>query len=372
LPIFRINKAFGVARNMKALLRNQKNAPMPRRLKPEGTGQAVKRTREELRTKLKSKRQEFQQLKGELRHSRKRLEKIEGEKKKRILQQEILQLRNELHGTKERSQGAPGGRLASQTAGGPGMGALPDFVIIGAQKCGTAFLYHLLTQHPHVEPAVTKELHFFDKHFGEGLEWYRECFPRPSWKEEWKSITGEKCPYYMFHPHAAGRMARVVPNIRLIALLRNPVDRAYSGYHHSVRKGCEPLTFEEAIESEETRLRSETNKMLEDERYVSFNHQHFSYLSRGIYVDQLLRWSTFFSKEQLLVLKSEDLFERPQETLKVVLNFLDLPEWEPEAREGDKKYRYPKMNPATRRRLEEYFEPHNRRLYDYLGVDLGW
>ena len=93
-------------------------------------------------------------------------------------------------------------------------------------------------------------------------------------------------------------------------------------------------------------------------------------------MDQLLRWSEFFGQDQMLVLKSEDFFDNPKETLKRAFDFLDLPEWDPEASElGDKRNTggyEEKMDPATRRRLVEYFEPYNRRLYDYLGVDLGW
>jgi hypothetical protein len=249
---------------------------------------------------------------------------------------------------------------------------LPDFVIIGAQKSGTSFLYDLLTQHPYVKRAALKELHYFDRHFDRGIEWYRSQFPLPRWKEERKSITGEATPNYLFHPHAARRMAEVVPQARLIVLLRNPVDRAYSNYYKEVKRGGETLQFEEAIEVEEARSRGQMDKMLEDDRYTSFNQQQFSYLSRGIYVDQLLRWSGFYSKNQMLVLKSEDFYERPLDTLKLVLHF--LPDWQPDPRVLTKKgtTRYSRMNPATRQRLEDYFEPHNRRLYEYLGVDFGW
>jgi len=168
-------------------------------------------------------------------------------------------------------------------------------------------------------------------------------------------------------------MAKVVPQARLFVLLRNPVDRAYSQYHHQTRKGRETLGFEEAIEAEEARLCGETDKMLEDEHYTSYNWLHFSYLSRSIYVDQLLRWSKFYGREQMLVLKSEHFFERPLETLKLVLDFLDLPDWEPETWEIHNKGHYePEMDLATRQRLEDFFESHNRRLYEYLGVDFGW
>ncbi len=265
---------------------------------------------------------------------------------------------------KEQAEGTPDGRTAQQVAGDPWTGALPDFVIIGAAKCGTTFLYHLLTQHPHVEPAALKEPHYFDLLFDKDTEWYRGCFPTPKWKDGRKTITGEATPEYLWHPLAPERMAEVVPQARLIALLRNPVDRAYSAYCHRVRNGQETRSFEEATEAEKSRLPDPTGI---DDLFCGPS-------SRGIYLDHLLRWSKFFSDEQMLVLKSEDLFEDPVIALKRVLNFLDLPYWEPEAWEGRKnKSNYEQeMDPATRRQLEDFFEPHNRRLYEYLGVDFGW
>lgn len=247
-------------------------------------------------------------------------------------------------------------------------GALPDFVIVGAQRCGTTFLYDLLSRHPRVEPATKKEVHYFDLHYGRGIGWYRSHFPRVGRG----SVTGESSPYYLFHPHAAARMAAAIPGARLIALLRDPVERAYSGYHHEVRRGNENLGFEEALEAEESRLRGEKERMLADESYASPNHQRFSYLSRGIYVDQLMHWSKFFPRDQMLVLKSEDLFDHLPEALGRVLAFLGLPHWVPESSDAGREGGYPPMNPATRRRLRDHFEPHNRRLYEYLGVDFGW
>ena len=321
---------------------------------------------------VKSKMQELRRIKQELREVRTEAltakdwaERTEHNKKKKTIQQKIFRLERELRATEE-------GRAGDT----PVTGALPDFVIIGAQKCGTTFLYHLLAQHPLVEPAASKELHFFDKNFDLGVEWYRQCFPVARWEDGHGTISGEATPYYMFHPLAAERMVEVVPKARLIALLRNPVDRAYSHHQQEARKGDEPLSFEEAIEAEEGRLCGERNRMLEDKKYASFEHQRLSYLSRGIYVDQLLRWSELYAREQLLVIKSEDFFENPLGSLESVLGFLGLPEWEPTPSElGNRRHegRYEGgLDPVLRGRLEEYFEPHNRRLYDFLGEDLGW
>jgi Sulfotransferase domain len=281
--------------------------------------------------------------------------------------QEILQLRNELRAVKER-------RMVED---GPATGALPDFIIIGAPKCGTTSLYYLLAEHPYVEPAAAKELHFFSSHFDLGLDWYRRCFPRPRYKDGRRTITGEATPSYLFDPYAPQRVAAAVPEARLIVVLRNPVDRAYSLYQMAMRKGWDSTTsFEEAIGAIQTLGSLPPGGGAPEYGIHNALDENSWYLSGGVYVDQLVRWSQYFSDEQMLVIKSEDFSKRPQATLKAVLEFLDLPEWEPEINELNKKRHeggyIQEMHPATRRRLEEYFEPHNRRLYAFLGEDLGW
>jgi hypothetical protein len=255
------------------------------------------------------------------------------------------------------------------------MRTLPDFLIIGAQKCGTSFLYQLLAQHPIVKPAFGKEIHYFDLNFRRGDNWYRSHFPLHI-RNNRRYVTGEASPYYLFHPHAARRASTILPKAKLIVLLRNPVDRAYSHYQHQVVRvkgeGQDKLTFEEALEAEERRLPEELAKMLQDEYYISSFHRQCSYLSRGIYVDQLRGWTRFFDKTQMLVLKSEDLFNNMPTTLKSVSDFLEIPQWVPKTYSIPNKREYSNMSPATRQRLDDYFEPHNRRLYEYLGVDLGW
>jgi hypothetical protein len=251
---------------------------------------------------------------------------------------------------------------------------LPEFLIIGTQKGGTTFLYNLLRRHPHFEPAVEKEIHFFDTpNFKLGEQWYRTHFPPQQQKNGHNVITGEASPYYLFHPLAARRTAEIIPQAKLIALLRNPIDRAYSDYQHKVRQGYEKLPFGEALHLEEERLWGEKEKILADDTYRSPNHRRFSYLSRGVYVDQLQEWHRCFDREQLLLLKSEDFFEHPTATLRRVTHFLGLP-WR-KARIGGN--RNPggyssSLDPETLQWLQRYYEPHNKRLYEYLGVDFGW
>ena len=314
--------------------------------------------------RINKKKQELSRTRKEISSTEERKKLVEYGRRRKRLQEEIFRLERELHAVEEGKQGEP------ET------GALPDFVIIGARKAGTTFLYNLLTRHPHVEPAAAKEVHYFDNLIAEeDTGWYSRCFPKPKYKNGRKTITGEATPY-LAHSLAPERMARVVPQARLIALIRNPVDRAYSDYQHVASRGKEYLTFEEAIELEVAAM--EAKKTEPSGTKAEDGHdERRKYLYRSIYIDQLLRWSRFFGEDQMLVLKSEDLFDDTPETLKLVLDLLGLPEWKPETwvetprkrNEGNYKRR---MDPATRRWLERFFEPYNRRLYEYLGVDLGW
>jgi hypothetical protein len=347
LPVFRFDKAFGVARNVKAYL----------------SGVGHHKEQAEYREKIRSKKQELSRIKSGIRTAEDPAESTDLRRQKKSKKQEIFLLRENLRAAGERAKGIPDGRVTSEE----GPGALPDFVVIGAKKSGTTTLYHLLTQHPHVQPAAAKELNFFGSHYDEGIEWYRRCFPTPRWKDGRRTITGEANPGYLVNPLAPERMAETVPQARLIALLRNPVDRAYSDYHQTARKGREPRTFDEIVEEAiRTGERGEEHAGPADTLYPA-------YVARSLYADQLLRWSGFFEDEQMLVLKSEDFFERPSQNLERILAFLDLPSWEPEVYEVRKQGRYEQgMDPETRRHLEEFFEPHNRRLYEHLGVDFGW
>lgn len=268
---------------------------------------------------------------------------------------------------------------------------LPDFIIIGTQRGGTTSLYYYLTEHPGIARALMKEVHFFDDHFQEGLNWYRAQFPSSLHKyyiEQVRKehfITGESSPYYLFYPHAPRRISEVVPDAKLIVLLRNPVDRAYSHHWLVTLEGKETLSFTEAIEREAERLAGENEKILADEQYASFNHRHFSYLARGIYVDQLQHWMQYYSREQFLILKSEDLYKDTATTFKQALDFLGVDDVEQsnghrefkQYREPTKKgytneEKPPRMDPKIREYLINYFKPHNARLYELLGQDFGW
>ncbi len=260
---------------------------------------------------------------------------------------------------------------------------LPDFLVIGTQRGGTTSLFHYLEDHPCIQPAVNKDLHFFDRKYAKGLAWYRGHFPtriEHYYAQRVRGqalLTGEASPSYLFHPYAAKRVAQAVPHVKLIALLRNPVSRAYSQYHHAVELGHETLSFTEAIEDEEERTAREQEKIRQDPHYYSEEFKHRSYLTKGIYVDQLQMWMSLFPREQFLILKSEEFYADSAAVFNQVLAFLNLPAMElavekPAFKQYNNNIYSAKMEPAMRQRLVEYFKPHNARLYDLLGVDFGW
>jgi hypothetical protein len=259
-----------------------------------------------------------------------------------------------------------------------GLRPLPDFLIIGAQKAGTTALYAYLRWHPDITGPSFKEVSFFDRHYAHGDRWYRGHLPaRPrSWlakqrRGRWP-LVGEASPSYLFHPLAPERVAALIPRGRLIALLRNPVDRAFSHYQHELSLGREQLSFEDALDREEERMRGEVERMMQDPSYFSYGWWNYTYAARGLYAEQLERWFAAFPREQLLVLFSEEMLERPAETYGLVLEFLGADRRELRSYPRIFSRDYAEMPGATRTRLEEFFAAPNRRLAALLDRALPW
>jgi len=253
-----------------------------------------------------------------------------------------------------------------------GLRGMPGLLIIGAQKGGTTSLFNYLAEHPDVRTPLTKEIHFFDLHFGRGRTWYRGRFP---YRRQLRDgvLTLDASPYYLTHPLAPARAAELLPNAKLVALLRNPIDRALSHYQHEVRGGRESLSFKEAIAREPERLAGEEVRLANDPTYYSFAHHRYSYLRRGVYVDQLRRWADHFPRSQLLILQSEAMFGDPHEVTGRVLEFLGLRSY--------RLPRYDRFYPGAygrdlptelRRALASFFAPYNQELYRWLGKEFDW
>lgn len=252
------------------------------------------------------------------------------------------------------------------------MRGLPSVLIIGTQKGGTTSLFNYLVQHPDVLPPLGKEVHYFDFNYASGLNWYRGRFPY-SHRLRAGALTIDATPYYMMHPLAPSRAAELLPNVKLVALLRNPIDRAFSHYQHEVRGGRESLSFAEALEREADRLAGEEERVRSDPQYYSWNHRRYAYARRGLYLEQLQRWAQYFPRSQLLVLQSEWLFRDPPAATAEVYRFLGLRPYRLRKYETYLSGNYERAMPLElRAKLAKYFEPYNRELFAWLGEEFDW
>ncbi|MBO7435215.1 sulfotransferase domain-containing protein [bacterium] len=255
---------------------------------------------------------------------------------------------------------------------------LPSFIIIGAQRCGTTSLYDYLSHHPQIIPSPVKELFYFDDYFTRPIEWYKSFFPTKKQKEKLereisaKVITGEASPSYFFHPYAARRIKETLPYVRLILVLRDPIERAYSHYNHIKRLNREPLSFEEAIEKEQERITPDIEKLAKDEFYKADQRRDYSYLTRGYYALQLKEWYKHFPKEQLLVVQSEEFYKETPKVYNEIVAYLGLNSYTLPTFEAKNALKYAKMAPETKEKLKAYFAPKNEELYELLGKRFDW
>ena len=254
---------------------------------------------------------------------------------------------------------------------------LPDFLVLGVQKSGTTSLFQYLMQHRQIASSFKKEVHFFDWNYTKGASWYRAFFPtRGKVNRRARSfgqyLCGEATPYYIFHPGVPKRVHGLLPAAKFIVVLRNPVDRAYSHYQHSVTRNQETCSFEEAIAREPERLRGEEEKLNRDEAYVSIPHIQHSYFSRGCYADQFQRWFEYFPSESFFIASTEELSANPQIVCDEITDFLELSSQTVRASRRHNANRYSPMSESFREVLAGRYRDHNQRLYEMLGRDFGW
>ena len=198
-------------------------------------------------------------------------------------------------------------------------GRRPDFLGIGTQKGGTTSLQKALEQHPNVFLAHSKELHYFTLQSSQGVAWYEDQFSAATAAQQ----CGEITPYYLFHPEAPRRIHALLPEVRLIVLLRDPVERALSQYFHARRLGFETLELEAALAAEPGRLAGAEQRLAAPGSRDD-SHQKHSYMARSRYELQLARYEALFAPQQLLVLRSEDLFAEPERIWQQIQAFLGL------------------------------------------------
>jgi len=249
----------------------------------------------------------------------------------------------------------------------------PSFLIIGAQKSGTTSLYYYMNRHPKILSGLKKEVHFFDgglneniDTFEKGIQWYISHFPL----KKSGYITGEASPLYIFNPLAARRIFQYLPDIKIIAVLRNPTERAISHYFHEKRKGREHLPILRAFESEEERLAP----TIRNKQFKSPFFKNCSYKMRGLYKEQLERYFKYFPQNNIFICSSEELFNNPEPLMKRIFQFLEIDCNIVIKDKVAKNVGHNKVNvdPAVYRYLDDYFHEHNMELYKMIKQNYNW
>ena len=254
----------------------------------------------------------------------------------------------------------------------------PGFIMIGAQRCGTTSLFRALTAHPQLmRPLFHKGVNYFDLNYYRGADWYRSHFPlaeiaRRRTARYGPAMAFEASGYYLYHPFALERLAGDLPAIKLVAMVRNPVERAFSAYKHEYARGFEQESFERALALEDKRLAGEVDRMREDPAYESFSHRHHSYRHRGQYAEQLERALALVPAGRVHVIQSEAFYRDPADEYRRLLSFLGLHQFEPAGFGQHNSRPGAPMDPKTRRMLEEHYAPHDQRLARLLASPLQW
>jgi hypothetical protein len=276
------------------------------------------------------------------------------------------------------------GRAVTRTIGRYTSGGrlVPSFLIVGGQRCGTTSLHRALIAHPVVAgPVLHKGVNYFDLNYDRGPVWYRAHFPLLSTARRragnWSVGSGEpqameSCGYYLYHPLALPRIARDLPGVRLVVMVRDPVERAWSAYKHGVARGFETESFERALELEPERLAGEVERLTSDAGYQSHAHRHHAYVARGRYVEHLRAAIDLFGSDCVHVIESEAFFADPASTYDDALDFLGLPSWLPAVFGQYNSRPSEPMPEPVRKQLDDYFLPYDEQLAKLLGHTPAW
>ncbi|MGF1541125.1 MAG: tetratricopeptide repeat protein [Pleurocapsa sp.] len=258
---------------------------------------------------------------------------------------------------------------------GIGSFKVPNFLIMGFAKCGTTSLYDYTIQHPQIVEAARKEIRFFDQErlFRLGIDWYKSNFP--AIQNETSYITGEATPVYIINSTAIKRIRDFCPNIKLILILRNPIERAFSQHYFRIRKGEKYSNLEESILKGIAKI-EEINKV-SDLRYEIDIYNGYipnaALLSPGLYIYFIEKLMEFFPRQQLLVLHSEELSNKPDKAMNKLFDFLDVPNYQitkfPRKNTGSYT---PEISNEVRQQLSDFFRPYNHKLEKFLGMKLDW
>jgi len=252
---------------------------------------------------------------------------------------------------------------------------IPDFLVIGAKRCGTTSLYQHLPEHPCISKSPHDNMGFFNDNFHLGVNWYKSFFPTTFTRKKIKSKFGNFLAFdvttkYMEEESTANNVYQTKPNMKIIIILRNPVDRAYSQYHLSVRQTAERRSFEDVVEENMNRLNKESHEHYG--RKPKFSVEEDNHLKKGLYALQLRYWLKIFPRENILIVSTEEFESNQQIIYNKIFEFLNISKFEVKNTKKMEKGNYPPMKSETRNLLLDYFRSHNHELFELINIKFDW
>jgi hypothetical protein len=243
-------------------------------------------------------------------------------------------------------------------------------------------MYKYLGRHPQVAPSLRKETEYFSIDYGEGEAWYRAHFPLRARRKTAllrgkRLVSFEATPDYLFDPRAPERLAELLPDAQLVIMLRDPVERAFSHYHHNIRHGLEELSFRDAIAAEDQRIAPDIAAMRHDPLDRVRDFRNYSYISRGRYGEQIERWMDLFDRDRFLFIIAENFFEDPESELHSLEAFVGIDTWSPPdfvnySYTGNTTAENPELPPDLRRDLEQRFASSHADIEALTGISVPW
>jgi len=252
---------------------------------------------------------------------------------------------------------------------------VPDFLIIGNSFCCKTLLYNYMVQHPLIIKNLREETAFWGWHYDKGIMWYRSNFPTIIYKKILEFIhkkethVGETINIPgLDRPE---QIHKIIPNPKIIVILRNPIERAFVRYLADVRAKIEKRKFEEALEK--PKPKSLILRKMKMNKIKGIDDDASLYIAGGIYSYDLKRWSDFFPIDEMLFLTSEDLIENPVTTVNIALKFLELEPLKSIKKVGQNlEETKGRMDSRTREKLKKIFEPYNLELFKLIKKEFDW
>ena len=248
---------------------------------------------------------------------------------------------------------------------------IPNFIVIGVKRCGTTTLYEQLSEHPCIEKSAHDNLGFFNNNFELGMNWYKSHFVTNFRKKEIERKYGKFATYdvtssYIQKKKTAQNIFKTLPNVKLILILRNPTDRAYSEYNQNIIDENESRDFTELIKQEINEIQNMENGNLE------FSSDKINLVKKGIYEKQISPWLEIFPRKQILIISTEEFGEKTTETYDKIFRFLELPEYKIKNKKRHRKGTYEAMDDKTRKILDDFYESYNSKLFQKIEETFRW